>query len=123
MGAAAAAPEPEGTLSGGAITSLPVLDILAWFPALDAPGIGAVAAPEGTFAGGAITSLPTLDILAWFPALDAPGMGAVAAPEGTFVGGAITSLPALEPLASLGLSGKASMCTGVPKSCLPFAED
>jgi hypothetical protein len=55
--------------------------------------------------------------------IGAAGIGAVAAPEGTLAGGAITSLPALEPLASLGLSGKASMCTGVPKSCLPFAED
>ena len=55
--------------------------------------------------------------------IGAADIGAVAAPEGTLAGGAIISLPALEPLASLGLSGKASMCTGVPKSCLPFAED
>lgn len=55
--------------------------------------------------------------------MDAPGMWVVAAPEVTLEDGAMASLPALEPLASLGLSVKASMCTGVPKSCLPFAED
>lgn len=49
--------------------------------------------------------------------------GAVPAPKGRFEKGAVASLPALEPLASLDLSGRASMCTGVPKSCLPFAED
>jgi hypothetical protein len=75
---------------------------------LDVAGIGAA----GTGAAGIGAA-----------GIGAADIGAVAAPEGTLAGGAITSLPALEPLASLGLSGKASMCTGVPKSCLPFAED